>query len=136
MLSEWLSEWLLVLLNAKWEILQLYHGENKLHFDDHDDDDDDDIHIVVDQHAELNFYSASSLEQQTTGKYVVSLGHFILIPGQPVFALSPEYCVLSCEATYTNFIIFGLIRLELEPTVDLPQDEHDNNYVTNAVEFY
>ena len=102
MLSEWLSEWLLVLLNAKWAILQLYHGEKK----------------------------------QTTGKYVVSLGHFILIPGQPVFVLSPEYCVLSCEATYTNFIIFGLIRLELEPTVDLPQDGHDNNYATNAVEFY
>jgi hypothetical protein len=98
----WLSEWLLVLLNAKWAILQLYHGEKK----------------------------------QTTGKYVVSLGHFILIPGQPVFVLSPEYCVLSCEATYTNFIIFGLIRLELEPTVDLPQDGHDNNYATNAVEFY
>ena len=71
MLSEWLSGWLLVLFNAKWAILQLYHGENKLHFDDHDDDDDDDIHIVVDQHAELTFYSASSLEQQTTGKYVV-----------------------------------------------------------------
>ena len=98
----WLSEWLLVLLNAKWAILQLYHGEKK----------------------------------QTTGKYVVSLGHFILIPGQPVFVLSPEYCVLCCEATYTNFIIFGLIRLELEPTVDLPQDGHDNNYATNVVEFY
>ena len=34
----------------------VYHGENKLHFDD--DDDDDDL-FVLDQDAELDFYSAS-----------------------------------------------------------------------------
>jgi hypothetical protein len=38
---------------------------------------------------ELDFYSASSLKQQFAGRYVASLGHIILIPGQPVFALSP-----------------------------------------------
>jgi hypothetical protein len=35
----------------------------------------------------------------------------------PVFALSPECCVLSGETTNTNFIVFGLTRLGLEPTI-------------------
>jgi len=49
----------------------------------------------------LDFYSASSLKQQSKGRHVAPLGHiitdrhvtplepFILIPSQPVFALSP-----------------------------------------------
>ena len=51
--------------------------------------DDDEVHFVQDQHAELDFYSASSLKQQSAGKHVVPLGHIILIPSRPVFALSP-----------------------------------------------
>jgi hypothetical protein len=39
------SEWLL--LNAKWVIIQLYHGENKL--------DIKEACMVLDQHAELEF---------------------------------------------------------------------------------
>jgi hypothetical protein len=42
------------------------------------------VHFVLDQHAELSFYSASSLKQQSA-----PLRHIILIPSQPVFALSP-----------------------------------------------
>jgi hypothetical protein len=30
--------------------------------------------------------SASSLKQQSAGSHVATLGHIILIPGQPVFA--------------------------------------------------
>ena len=45
------------------EQVQPYHGKNKVHFDD-----DDDVHFVLDQHAELDFYSASSLKQQSAGK--------------------------------------------------------------------
>jgi hypothetical protein len=45
--------------------------------------------FVLDQHAELDFYSASSLKQQSADKHVAPLGHIILIPSQPVFALSP-----------------------------------------------
>jgi len=48
---------------------------------------DDDVRFVLDQHAELYFYSASSLKQQSAGRHVALLGHFILIPSQPVFAL-------------------------------------------------
>ena len=51
--------------------------------------DDDEVRFVLDQHAELDFYSASSLKQQSAGRHVDPLGHIILIPSQPVFALSP-----------------------------------------------
>ena len=51
--------------------------------------DDDEVCFVLDQHAELDFYSASSLKQQSAGRHVTPLGHIILIPSQPVFALSP-----------------------------------------------
>jgi hypothetical protein len=37
----------------------------------------------------LDFYSASSLKQQSAGRHVATLGHIILISSQPVFALSP-----------------------------------------------
>jgi hypothetical protein len=36
---------------------------------------------------------------------------------QPVFALSPEWCVLRGEATSTNFIVFSLTWTELEPNL-------------------
>jgi hypothetical protein len=52
------------------------------------DDDDDEVHFVLDQHAELDVFSASSLKQQSVGRHVARLGH-ILIPSQPVFALTP-----------------------------------------------
>jgi len=45
------------------------------------------IYIYI--HAELDFYSASSLKQQSTGRHVAPFGHIILIPSQPVFALPP-----------------------------------------------
>ena len=48
-----------------------------------------DVRFVLDQHAELDFYSASSLKQQSADKHVTSLEHIILIVSQPVFALSP-----------------------------------------------
>jgi hypothetical protein len=52
-------------------------------------DDDNEIRFVLDQHAELDFYSANSLKQHSTGRHVAPLGHIILIPSQPVFALFP-----------------------------------------------
>jgi hypothetical protein len=52
-------------------------------------DDDNEIRFVLDQHAELDFYSANSLKQHSTGRHVAPLGHIILIPSQPAFALFP-----------------------------------------------
>ena len=51
--------------------------------------DDDDVRFVLDQNAELDFYSASSLKQQSAGKNVTPFGHIILIPSPPILALSP-----------------------------------------------
>jgi hypothetical protein len=51
--------------------------------------DDDEVRFVLDQHAELDFYSASSLKQQSADTHVAPLWHIILIPSQPVFAFSP-----------------------------------------------
>jgi hypothetical protein len=61
------------------------------------------------------------------------LRHIILIPSQPVFPLSPYCCVLSGEATNTNFIVFCLTRPGLEPTTYSTRVEHANHYATNAV---
>jgi len=74
------SEWLL--FNANSAIFFNY-GENKLIFND------DEFHFVLDQYAELDFYSASSLKQQSADRHVAPLRHIILILSQPVFALSP-----------------------------------------------
>ena len=76
-----MSEWLL--FNANSAIFQLYHGKNKLIFQW-----DDEVRFVLDQHAELDFYSASSLKQQSADRHVAPLGHIILIPSQPVLSVA------------------------------------------------
>ena len=45
--------------------------------------------MVLDQYAEMDFYSANSLKQQSADRHVAPLGHIILILSQPIFALSP-----------------------------------------------
>jgi len=51
-----------------------------LYFDDVDDDD------VLDQHAWMDFCSASSLKQLSTRRHIVPLRHIIMIP---VFIYTP-----------------------------------------------
>jgi hypothetical protein len=75
------SEWLL--FNANSAIFQLYHGENKLIFNEMMTRS-----ALLDQHTELDLYSARSLKQQSTDRHVALLGHIILIPSQPVLVLS------------------------------------------------
>ena len=75
-----------MLFNANLAIFQLYHGKNKLIINEMIDEE---VHFVLDQHEELDLYSASSLKQQSLGRHVAPLGHIILILSQPVFALSP-----------------------------------------------
>ena len=41
--------------------------------------------------------------------------------------------MLSWEVTNTNFIVFGLTRSELEPTIYPTRGEHANHYTTDAV---
>ena len=68
---------------------KIFHGKRKSLFKYQWEDDDDEVCFVIDQHAELDFYSASLLKQQSADRHVAPLKHIILIPSQPVFALSP-----------------------------------------------
>jgi hypothetical protein len=86
--SEWVSEWV---SESKWAIFQLYHSENKLHFDEmmtmisalhYNTNTLSLIFIVL---AHWNNSSRVSLHSDT----LVPLGHIILIPSQLVFALTP-----------------------------------------------
>ena len=59
-----------MLFNADSATFQLYHGENKLIFNER-------MMIfalyLIEQHAKMNFYSASSLKQQSADRYVATL---------------------------------------------------------------
>ena len=70
----------------------------------------------------LIFYSARSLKQQSMDIHVTPLGHIILIPSQPVFALS------------TNYIVFDLTRSMLEHTIYSTRGEHAYHYTTDSVQ--
>ena len=105
------SEWEWLLFNANSANFQLYHEQVNFQWDD------DEVCFVLDQHAEWDFYSASSLKQQSAGRHVAPLGNIIPISTQPVFALSPLCCLLNGEATNTNLIVFGLTRPRFELTI-------------------
>jgi len=65
----------------------------------------DDAYFVLDQHAQLDLYSATSLQQQSVGSDVASLRHIILIPSQPV----------SRRAANANFMVFYLTNWGSNP---------------------
>jgi hypothetical protein len=94
--------------------------------------DDDEVCFVVDQHGYLDFIMLAHWNNSTQIDIVALLWHIILIPSQPVFALSPQCCVLSGEATNTNFIVFGLTHSGLEPH-DLLHSRRGNHNTTHAV---
>jgi hypothetical protein len=70
------SEWLL--FNANSAIFQLYHGENKLIFNEMM------VRFVLDQHAELDIYSASSLKQQSNQSLLFLLNTACLAEKQQI----------------------------------------------------
>ena len=59
-----------------------------------------------------------------------------MIMSKPVFVLCPLCCVLSGEATNTNFIVNGLTRLGLEPTIYRTRNKHANHYTNDVVILY
>ena len=119
------SEWLL--FSAKWAICQLYHDENKLHFNDMM------MMLICTRPTRLIGKSSSWLKQPSVGRHVAPLGHIILIPSQPVFSLTPCNSVISREATNSNYIVYGLIRPRLEPTIYRTRGEHAYHYITDVV---
>jgi hypothetical protein len=54
-------------------------------------DYDDDVRFASNQHAELDFYSASSLKQQFAGRPVTPNRHIVLIPRQPGRPVTPNW---------------------------------------------
>jgi hypothetical protein len=68
---EWVSEW--VLFNANSSAISWREQVNFQW-------DDDEVRFVLDQHSQLDFYSASSLKQQSADRHVATLWHIILIP--------------------------------------------------------
>jgi hypothetical protein len=66
------SEWLLFNTNSQFSNYIMARTSNFKW-------NDDEVRFVLDQHAELDFYSASSLKQQTANRHVAPLGHNILI---------------------------------------------------------
>jgi hypothetical protein len=95
---------------------------------------DDDVRFILDQHTYADVYTASSQKQHSAGRHVVPLGHIIFIARQPVVLLSAAY--LAGETTDVNFIIFGLTRSVLEPTIYHTRGEHDNLYTTDEPTIY
>ena len=109
-MSEWVSEWLL--FNAKWVIFQLIVRISYIQWDD------DDVCFVLDQHAQLDFYSPSSVKQQSASRYVTPLGHIILILNQPVLLLLLNTACLVDKQLYQLYSLwFYPIRNQ---THDLP----------------
>jgi hypothetical protein len=126
-LSVWLqiivSEWLL--FDANSAIFQLYQGKEQVTFIW----DDGEVRFIL----SWIFYSASWLKQQSVDRHVASLGHIILITSQPVFVLTPYHLMLRGEAANTNFIVFGVTRPGLEPTIYCTLSEHANHCTTDTI---
>ena len=74
LLIDCVSEWLLFTANSAILSATLWREQVNYQWDD------DEVRFVLDQHAELDFNSASSLNQQFAGRNVIPFGHIILIP--------------------------------------------------------
>ena len=60
------------------------------------------------------FIVLAHLNNSSRGRHVAIHGHIILIQSQPLFALTPQYSLISGEVTNTNFIVFVLNRSALD----------------------
>ena len=56
-------------------------------------------------------------KKQSAGRHVAPRGHIMLIPSKPNICLTPQCCVLTGEATNTNFIGFDMIRPRFETLI-------------------
>ena len=66
----------------------------------------DEVHFVLKKHDDLDFHWAYSLKQQSMDRHIAPLGHIILNPSPPVFALTPSCCVLySRKTANTKFVV-------------------------------
>ena len=78
----------------------------------------------------MDLYCASVLKQQSAARHVASLLHIILIYDQPVSLLFLCVTCLEEKQHNTYSIVFGLIRLGLEPTIYRNGGEHANQHTS------
>ena len=86
--------------------------------------------FVLDQHAEMDLYSASSLKQQSVGGRQCRSTRTHYSDSEPT-SLCSYSIILSEEATNTNFIVFDLTRPGLESTICRTRGEHASHYTTD-----
>jgi hypothetical protein len=118
------SKWLL--FNTKWTNFHQYHGENKLRFDE----------IMM---KSTLFYSNALrliftvLAHWNTGRHACrsTRTHF---PDSEPTSLSSYSLIQHAKrkATHTNFIVLGLTRSGLHPTIYRNRVEQTNHYTTDA----
>ena len=93
-------------------------------------DDDDEVRFVLDQHTELDFYSASSLKQQSAGRHVAPLRHIILIPSQP----SSFSLMLRAKPRSNKYQLYSLwfdrSTLTIMPPMGLREEEEEIHVAT------
>ena len=75
--AQQMSEWMLLDANSL-AIVQLHQDNFQW--------DHDEVRFVLDQYANLDVHSVSSLKQQSVDTHVAPI---VLIPSKPVFAVSP-----------------------------------------------
>ena len=68
--------------------------------------DDDDVCYVLDQHAKLGFYSATSLQQHSAGRHVPPFRHMTLILSQPLLLFNAA-CSME-KQLIPILLVFGL----------------------------
>ena len=83
-----MSEWLL--FNANSAIFLAISWRKQVNFQW----DNDEVRFVLDQHAELDLYSASSMKQQSVDRHVALLGHIILISNAACLAEKQKIPIL------------------------------------------
>ena len=67
-------EWLLLSANSAISSAISWRDQDNFQWND------DEVGFVQDQHAQLDFYIASSLKQQSVDRHIATIGHIILIP--------------------------------------------------------
>ena len=92
------SEWLL--FNANSAIFSAISRRDQANFQW----DDNEVRFVLDQHAEFDFHSSSSLKQQSSGRQIAPLGHIILILSLCSFSLMP--CAYRRINTYQFYCLW------------------------------
>ena len=117
-----------LLFYAEGTIFQLYHGNNKFQWNDND------VCFVLDQHTWLDFYSAGSPKQQSAGRHVSPLWSKSWFSAkQSLLLFLNVACLAEKQHCYIyQFYSLWLNRPGLEFTIYHNQDEHANDYTTDA----